>query len=229
MLKSVILPTSQPQHVHHAHPEAHRLDVTTPAPCIAPQCVAGKNRPLEPDELEFLDTMAEQEAQQQRQLLQHEAEELAAYRQAVAAAAEAKAAAAAGAPGEFIDLTETPSSLGRSSSEGKEQPAAAAAGASRSSSKVAHKAAAIPLIKPIVKVKPKAGSCGAAGGADPARRVSVLPSSTAVAERGTGVGAAAAKHEHKQYSLEQQQQQQQDLGLSGLLTGYGSGSEEEDS
>jgi hypothetical protein len=43
---------------------------------------------------------------------------------------------------------------------------------------------------------------------------------------GAAAAAAAAKHGPKQSPIKQQQQ---DRGLSGLLTEYGSGSEEDDS
>jgi hypothetical protein len=45
------------------------------------QMKVGKNRPLDEDEMGFLDSLAEAEAEQQRQVAREEADELAAYHQ----------------------------------------------------------------------------------------------------------------------------------------------------
>lgn len=181
---------------------------------------AGKNRPLDADELEFLETLAQREADEQRRVMSQEQAELEAYRQAVAAAAEAKAAAAAAAEAGGLDALAEPS--GRDGEEAAPGPgpgsssggtAAAAAGASAGGHKLpfSSKAASkplLPVLKPVVRVKPKGGAAageGSAAGAD--QRDS----------KRLKLGDGAAK--------QQQTQQPASVGLEGLLGGYASDSE----
>jgi FKBP-type peptidyl-prolyl cis-trans isomerase len=156
---------------------------------------------LDPDELEFLDTLAQQEAEQQRRAQSQEQAELEAYRQAVAAAAEAKAAEQAEAEGgdPLADPSRTNSEAeagpGPGSSGGslQAQSAAAAAGRKPISSKGSSKPV-LPVLKPLVKVRPK----GAAAG-------------------------GAQQRDSKRAKLDEQQPLS--VGLGGLLGGYASDSD----
>jgi hypothetical protein len=209
---------------------------TRPCCCGCWLAPAGKNRPLDEDELQFYDSLAQQEAAQHRRMRQEEDEELAAFRQAVAAAAEAKAAAAeakaaaaevAGGEGDAAaEAGPGPGSaaaaeLGRSGSG----PAAAKPSASKVYSKTA-----LPVLKPILKAKPK----GAAGGgkqgnsSSSAGHNSKLKASDAA--QGGSPGRKKQRLEDVVVGQQQQQQQQQGAGagLAGLLGGYGSGSDDAD-
>lgn len=183
--------------------------------CITDMCVllctcAGKNRPLDPDELEFLETLAQQEADQQRRVHSQEQADLEAYRQAVAAAADAKAAAAT--DGEDASLAEfsgrdpeaaaAAANADPNSSGGLAAPPAAAAAASGrkvigpASSRSAAKPS-LPVLTPLVRVKPK----GAAGESE--QRDSKRP----------------------KLQVPPQQEQLPAVGLEGLLGGYASDSD----
>lgn len=179
---------------------------------------AGKNRPLDPDELEFLETLAQREAEEQRRVRSQEQADLDAYRQAVAAAAEAKAAADAAAEAEVADPlaessgrdTEAAAGPGPGSSgaglQGQTAAAAAASGRKPVSSKVNSKPL-LPVLKPLVKVRPK----GAAA-------------------EGSNVAAGAEQRDSKRARLDsseqpQQQEQPPSVGLEGLLGGYASDSD----
>jgi uncharacterized membrane protein YqiK len=177
---------------------------------------AGKNRPLDPDELEFLETLTQQEAEQQRRVMSQEQEELEAYRQAVAAAAEAKAAAEAGG---LDALAESSGRDGEAAAAGpgpgSSSAGATAAGAPAGGRKppISSKAASkplLPVLKPVVRVKPKGGAAGGegstAGGAE--HRDSKRPK----------LGDGAEKQQ-------QQTQQPASVGLEGLLGGYASDSD----
>lgn len=178
------------------------------------QMKTGKNRPLDADELDFLDALAQQEARQLATMQQQEAAELEAYRLAVAAAAEAKAAAVAGA-GEGADASADDAAagaagpgpgsnliLGRSGS-------GAAAAAAKLNSKTSAKAAVL-VVKPVLKVKPKAAA-------------------------GETAAANSSKRQRLDPSINSQQRQQQRTedadagaaGLIGLLGEYGSASDED--
>lgn len=179
--------------------------------CVLLCTCAGKNRPLDPDELEFLETLAQQEADQQRRVHSQEQADLEAYRQAVAAAADAKAAAAAATDGEDASLAEfsgrdpeaaAAANADPNSSGGLAAPPAAAAAASGrkvvgpASSRSAAKPS-LPVLTPLVRVKPK----GAAG--ESQQRDSKRP----------------------KLQVPPQQEQLSAVGLEGLLGGYASDSD----
>jgi hypothetical protein len=163
---------------------------------------------LDPDELEFLETLAQQEADQQRRVHSQEQADLEAYRQAVAAAADAKAAAAAEAD-EDASLAEfsgrdpetavaAAADAGPSSSGGLAAPPAAAAAAASgrkvvgppSSRSVAKPP--LPVLTPLVRVKPK---------------------------------GAAGESEQRDSKRPKLQEQLPAVGLEGLLGGYASDSD----
>jgi FKBP-type peptidyl-prolyl cis-trans isomerase len=131
--------------------------------CVLLLLPSGKNRPLDPDELEFLDTLAQQEAEQQRRVQSQEQAELEAYRQAVAAAAEAKAAGEAEAEGgdplaePSRKDSEAEAGPGPGSSSGGLQAQSAVAGRKPVSSKPV-----LPVLKPLVKVRPKGAAADGA-------------------------------------------------------------------
>lgn len=188
-------------------------------PALAFFLQAGKNRPLDADELEFLETLAQREADEQQRVMSQEQAELEEYRQAVAAAAEAKAAAAAAAEVGGLDaLAESSGRDGEAAAPGPgpgssgRTAAAAASGAAAGGRKppISSKAASkplLPVLKPVVRVKPK----GAAAG-------------------GEGSTAGADQRDSKRPKLvdgakQQQTQQPASVGLEGLLGGYASDSE----
>lgn len=125
---------------------------------------------MDPDEYEFLDTLAQKEAEQQRRVQSQEQAELEAYRQAVAAAAEAKSAAEAEAEGG--DPLAEPSRVGSEADAGpgpgsssgglQAQPAAAAAAGRKPVSSKGSSKPALPVLKPLVKVRPKGAAADGA-------------------------------------------------------------------
>lgn len=143
--------------------------------------------------------------------MSQEQAELEAYRQAVAAAAEAKAAAAAAAEAGGLDALAEPSC--RDSEEAAPGPGpgsssggtGAAAGGRKLpiSSKAASKPL-LPVLKPVVRVKPKGGAAG-----------------------GEGSAAGADQRDNKRPKLGDgaEKQQPASVGLEGLLGGYASDSE----
>lgn len=176
------------------------------------QMKTGKNRPLDPDELDFLDALARHEARQLNNMQQQEEAELQAYREAVVAAAEAKAAAAAatgGGEGAEEAAAAAGPGLGNALVLGRSESGAAAA-ATKLSSKTNSKAAGS-VVKPVLKVKAKTAARHA--------------------------GAQSAGHSSKRLRLESDVQQQQQhspdaaggAGLAGFLGEYGSASDEENS
>jgi hypothetical protein len=62
-------------------PITHRWlpTIDPPTTCLAPTTLQGKNRPLDEDEFEFLDNVAEREAAAMRQAIQEEENELASF------------------------------------------------------------------------------------------------------------------------------------------------------
>lgn len=182
-----------------------------PIPACHVTCLvhAGKNRPLDPDELEFLDMLAQREADEQARIHSQEQADLEAYRQAVAAAAEAKAAADADADG---TLPETSGSGAEDRAAAGPTSAAGPGPASSNSSRLPSQAAArvktskplLPTLKPVVKVKPK--------GAPPEANADA-----AVAEQR---GSKRPRLQH-----EPQEHVEQPTGLAGLLGDYASDSE----
>lgn len=191
--------------------------------------------------MEFFDGLAEHEATAQRQLAAQEAAELDAYRAAVAAAAAAsapsaqEAAAVAGSsrrdapePGDEIvgqrgssgSASSAPAPLPRAGS-GTEVagPTARVAAASKQS---------IPVLRPVVKVKPKGCSSGAGtGGIAPLL-------AGAQQQQQQQASAAQGLPDSKRQRLDEQQQQVEagesaaGVGLAGLLGDYGSASESEE-
>ncbi|WIA30040.1 hypothetical protein OEZ86_000135 [Tetradesmus obliquus] len=201
------------------------------------QMKTGKNRPLDADELEFYDSLAQQEAEAHRRIRQEEAEELVAFREAVAAAAAAKAAAAEataaadaaeGGPDEAAAADEQVGSravLGRSGSgPGTAKPAVGRLGIKP----------ALPVLKPILKVKPKgaAAATGQQGNGSSGAGQPVRNAAAAAAAAAAGGSSPSSKRQRLEDAAGQQQQQQQQqdagAGLAGLLGGYGSGSDDSD-
>jgi hypothetical protein len=200
------------------------------APALLP---AGKNRPLDADELEFYDSLAQQEAAQHRRLRQEEDEELAAFRQAVAAAAEAKAAAAkAKAAAAAADAAGGEGDAAAEAGPGPGSGEAAELGRSGSGSAAAkpsvakvYSKAALPVLKPILKAKPK----GAAGPKQQGNSSSSAgQSSRAGPADAAGGGSPRSKKQRLENTASGQQQQPAGAGLAGLLGGYGSGSDDTD-
>ncbi|KAG2423870.1 hypothetical protein HXX76_014924 [Chlamydomonas incerta] len=188
------------------------------------QMKVGKNRPLDADELMFLDSVAEAEAARERAWGELERAELEAFKAAVrergseAPAAGEAAGAAAGA------AATSPSGAGAAEARpavpvkvGVPQVVAAAA-----------LAAPKPILRAVVKIKPKAAATNAAapaaaantaagrgpgGGADepPAKRAKAEGEDTNDGGASKSPGGAAAGG-----------------GLAGLLGGYGSDDEDEE-
>lgn len=190
--------------------------------------------------MEFFDGLAEHEATAQRQLAAQEAAELDAYRAAVAAAAAAsapsaqEAAAVAGSsrrdapePGDEIvgqrgssaSASSAPAPLPRAGSvTGVAGPTARVAAASKQS---------IPVLRPVVKVKPKGCSSGAGTGG-------IAPLLAGAQQQQQQASAAQGLPDSKRQRLDEQQQQVEagesaaGVGLAGLLGDYGSASESEE-
>ncbi|EFN56884.1 hypothetical protein CHLNCDRAFT_144541 [Chlorella variabilis] len=167
----------------------------------------GKNRPLDEDEFEFLDSVAEGEAAALRRARQEEEDALAAFHAAQqhrqqgeggeeGASDDQQPGAAAGpapAPAPAGRAQQDVARPARPASQHKKQPLVAIK----------------PIVRPIVRVKGKAEPAAAGGGGEP-----------------------ASKRQRTAAEAEQQQQSgsgSEGPGLAGLLGGYGSDDGREDS
>eukprot|EP00195_Chlamydomonas_chlamydogama_P017050 CAMPEP_0202896432 /NCGR_PEP_ID=MMETSP1392-20130828/5446_1 /ASSEMBLY_ACC=CAM_ASM_000868 /TAXON_ID=225041 /ORGANISM="Chlamydomonas chlamydogama, Strain SAG 11-48b" /LENGTH=283 /DNA_ID=CAMNT_0049581795 /DNA_START=59 /DNA_END=913 /DNA_ORIENTATION=+ len=167
----------------------------------------GKNRPLDTEELEFLDQLAQQEAQQLRQWSEQESRELEEFRRAVQSATGADVEAdAAAAPKVLLAqaIKPPPKPLGPAPSQAK------------------------PVLKPIVKVKPKGGEKGTSAGAPSSKQGSASDGARRPDVAATAVGPAAKRQKtDSKEDVKSTSQPSSDLdegegeGLVGLLGGYG--------
>ncbi|KAF6257303.1 N-terminal domain of NEFA-interacting nuclear protein NIP30-domain-containing protein [Scenedesmus sp. NREL 46B-D3] len=199
------------------------------------QMKTGKNRPLDADELEFYDSLAQQEAEQHRRMRQEEDEELAAFRQAVAAAAEAKAAAAeakaAAAADDGLEGAAAAAGPGPGS-RGMAELGRSGSGASAGKPAAVrlYSKPALPVLKPIVKAKPKGAAAAGGGQQGSSSSGGTQQPKTAAAAAGGGASPHSKRQrlEHAAAGQQPQQQQGAGAGLAGLLGGYGSGSDDAD-
>ena len=178
------------------------------------QMKQGKNRPLDEDELTFLDEVAEAEAARQRAAAQEEENELAAFHaaQQQRGAGGDAAAAAAAAENDGEDYWQGAGAGPQVQQAAAEVPAAAAR-AAKPAPAVAKKAPLVaikPLIRPIVRVKgrgeqPPAPAAAAASSEPAAKRARTAAGGEQQAAEGSGSDG--------------------EPGLGGLLGGYGSGSD----
>ncbi|MEW5304636.1 MAG: hypothetical protein WDW36_007234 [Sanguina aurantia] len=197
----------------------------------------GKNRPLDPEELDFLDGMLQQERDRDRQWSQQQKEELYAFRQAVQEKDTAEDAAAAA---ESLDPF-SPSSTAAppSSTIGPEPPPKA----------VSKRPAAAPMVRPLVTIKRKAvappaapRSGGVVAAVSATHPNTSNPSSEArteskprVDEPGVvGTGSCRGPTESREAeegpcktALQVEGAGTDTPGLGGLFAGYGSDSDEE--
>eukprot|EP00879_Flechtneria_rotunda_P020765 GHRR01021858.1.p1 GENE.GHRR01021858.1~~GHRR01021858.1.p1 ORF type:complete len:249 (+),score=137.12 GHRR01021858.1:691-1437(+) len=187
------------------------------------QMKTGKNRPLEADELEFLDTVAQQQAAQLAAAMRQEQEALEAYRAAVAAAAEVKTAASAGGGGENANV-QAGSEPGSSSSNSQAKPVLGRSGSGGRAGQQGQKAL-ISTLKPIVKVRHKGAGGNAADSANNEQQQQQPPGSAAAQLVSSG---PASKRQKLEDGAAEGQPQMAGLGLTGLLGGYGSGSDDSD-
>ncbi|KAL4443281.1 hypothetical protein ABPG75_011018 [Micractinium tetrahymenae] len=167
----------------------------------------GKNRPLDEDEMEFVDSIAQAEAAARRRQREEEEAELAAFH--------AAQRGAAGGSGEGSSAIVGPAEEQQAGAgSGPAAPAAAKPPAARPATarKPPPLVAIKPIVRPAVKVKGAAEEAAGSGG------------------NGGGPAAKWQRTDGKQ--PEQQQEQQggsgsdgEGPGLAGLLGGYGSGSD----
>ncbi|PRW50753.1 NEFA-interacting nuclear NIP30,N-terminal [Chlorella sorokiniana] len=161
----------------------------------------GKNRPLDDDELDFVDAIAQQEAEARRRQREEEEAELAAFHAAQQAQQEGggSAGAAAAEPEQQLGPAAGPRAGPQQEGGAAARPAKPAA-APKKQALVAVK----PLVRPIVRVKSSGEQAAAAGSG------------------GLSGSQPAAK---RQRTEEQADSGSEGEGLAGLLGGYGSGSD----
>lgn len=231
----------------HVHIQTHSITfIDTKLCCVAWH--AGQNRPLDDEELDFLNHVYEQEQQKLKAASQHEQQELEAFRQAVQAAIAAKAATAPDSEPSASEAYEDLASL----------PLKTQTTSSRKGTSIAVAVASKPQIKPAIKVqvKQKAGTAVAAAassGAGAHQQGATTGHGAALQHQHAGdkhqrqsssLGAPGAYIEQDHSAKRQcitldgsKQQQQQppnghednidEGGLAGLLGGYGSDDSEQ--
>ncbi|KAG2441234.1 hypothetical protein HYH02_010077 [Chlamydomonas schloesseri] len=186
------------------------------------QMKVGKNRPLDPDELLFLDSVAEAEAARERAWSELERAELEAFKAAVRE--RGSEAPAAG-------VTATAAAAAGSGSAGATSPSGASAAEARPalvakvgvpSVAAAVLAAPKPVIKPLVKIKPKAASNAA-----PAAATATGRASGGAVEEPPAKRAKAEGGEDTSPSARLAGGGGGGGGLAGLLGGYGSDEDED--
>lgn len=200
------------------------------------QMKTGKNRPLDADELEFYNSLAQQEAEQQRRIRQEEEAELAAFREAVAAAAAAKAAAAAaaaeaaGAAEGMLDEAAAAAAESQAGSKAGLGRTGSGSGAAKPAAGKVTAKAVLPVLKPIVKVRPKGAAAAGQDGSGSSSAGHAARKAAAEAAATAGGSSPSSKRQRLEGTAAAGQQQQQDdgAGLAGLLGGYGSGSDDPD-
>ncbi|KAL4423399.1 hypothetical protein ABPG77_009977 [Micractinium sp. CCAP 211/92] len=178
----------------------------------------GKNRPLDDDEFEFVDSIAQAEAAARRRQREEEEAELAAFHAAQRGAAGGGGEGAGAGAGAIVGLAEE-QQPGAGSDPAAPAAAAAAKPPPAAKPAAARKPPPLVAIKPIVRTVVKAKGAGGAA-----------------ASSGNGGGPSAKRQRTEGEQPGRQQQQQQDErggsgsegegpGLAGLLGGYGSGSD----
>ncbi len=170
----------------------------------APSTCTGKNRPLDDEEAQFLDSVAQEEAERQAAAAREEDEALTAFRAACMAAA----ASGSGSGAEAV--TATAASVKATPSAGAGTPAGPRA--------AVVKAPVRPQVKAVVRVKPKDG--GGASGSTGRGQQGSAPTAEPPAKRARPEGEGGQQQGSQPASPD-------GGGLDALLGGYCSGSDDE--